>query len=263
MKPSTVLTPDHDALELPNGRKITNCAWRVRTFLERDAYAAYDVAVAYRPGSTDQLEERHRVAMNNAMRARSSVAAWEPFLNKPIPELADVPRELCLIHGPQTEVDLAIELVAEVVARIGAVDRLTDMAATKMLYLLRPRFVAISDSYVRSALGVWDGTPPRAGSTRAAFVRQRFTAVMRAVRALGDANRVTLKRLEAFVAGLGSVTIADDCQDSAHRWRGTRLSTADLSPLRILDILLWTDGATRIDPKWVSWAASRDVSEGA
>lgn len=249
--------PALDELQLPIGRKITDCAWRVRTFLERDAYAAYDVAVAYRPSDTDQLQDGHRVAMNNAMRARSPVTAWELFLNVPIPELASVPRNLCLVHGPETEVGRAVELVAEVVGRMGAVERLTDMAATKMLYLLRPRFVAISDSYVRSALGIWNDAPPKAGPARAAFVKQRFTAVMRAVRKLGKANEATLKCLEEFVAALGSVTVANDCQDSALRWRGVQLSTAELSPLRILDILLWTDAATRADPKWIAWAASR------
>jgi len=246
-----------NTLVLPSGRTIRDCEWRLRTFLERDAYAAYDAAVAYQPPADDQFEERHRIAMNNAMRARSSVSAWEPFLNVPIPELAKVSRETCLVWGEEAEVKRATSAVADVVARVGATRGLTDMAATKMLYLLRPRLVAISDSYVRSALGVYEGTPPAAGPSRAAFVRQRFSEVMQAVRALGQANDATLRHLQAFVWGLGSVTVSSDCQDSAWRWRGVRLATTELSPLRILDILLWTEGAIGMDPKWRKWNNER------
>lgn len=241
-------------------RTITDCEWKLKTFLERDAYAPYDVAHAQKPPAGDRLEARHRIAINDAMRARSSIKAWEPFLEHPIPELSQVSRNLCLVHGDATEVEVASAAVAEVVARIGSVRGLTDMAATKMLYLLRPCFVAISDSYVRAGLGLHDGTPPGPGPSRAAFVRDRFIRVLKAMRALGQANVSALRHLEAYVADLDTVKIADDCQESTRRWRGCILP-ARLSPVRILDILLWTDGAIRgpvPDPKWRIWAHGRE-----
>ena len=132
-------------------RAISDCEWKLLTFLQRDAFAPYDYEQALKPPQDDRLQVRHRVAMNAAMRARSSSAAWDQFLDCPLPELASVPRDLCLIRGVDKDVEPAIRAAAMAVSRIGAVRGLTDMAASKMLYLLRPKFIAIHDSCGRSA----------------------------------------------------------------------------------------------------------------
>jgi hypothetical protein len=238
---------------------IKDCEWKLRTFLERDAYAPYDYEHTVRWPGDDRLEARHRIAMNAAMRARSSTAAWDAFLDQPIPELSKVPKTLCLVRGDEQKVRRGIEAIGGVVARFGAVRGLTDMAATKMLYLLRPRFVAISDSYVRTCLGMPETNAPGPGPWRASFVQGRVMDVMRGMRALAQANDEALRQLEAFAAGLSPVRIADDTQLTTKRYRGREIPVV-VSPVRILDILLWADGAIfgrTPDPMWAAWWEQR------
>ena len=71
------------------------------------------------------------------------------------------------------------------------------MAVSKVFYLLRPRFVAISDSYVRLCLGVLDARiaePLNSG----AFCAIRMERVLRGMRELGLQNVDALDELHAF-----------------------------------------------------------------
>ena len=59
------------------GRRVLgDCRWKIKTFVERDAYADYDYGGGFANPSSDVITEAHVHAMNCAMRARSSNAAW-------------------------------------------------------------------------------------------------------------------------------------------------------------------------------------------
>ena len=257
--PTTLTLPE--STRLPS-RQIADCEWRIRTFLERDAYAAYDAVCLDGASTGDRLTVRHRVAMNGAMRARSTTAGWAQFLDQPLVELGNVPSDLCLVRGGESEVELALRPLGDLVAKISSVHGISDMGASKMLFLLRPRIVAISDSYVRAALGLRESPLPSPSSPRrTSFARERFLDVSRAMRAVGRANDVALSRLGGYVAGLGSVTVAAETQESVARVRGQSIRV-ELSAVRILDILLWTEVAIRgprPDRLWSAWAAAETI----
>jgi hypothetical protein len=86
------------------------------------------------------------------------------------------------------------------------------MAATKLLFLKRPKLVAISDSYVRRRLGI--GGPP--GPDRAMALAGR-------IRTIGLSNLPALQNLQRC-----SATMRDPAGE-----------LVQLSKARILDILLW------------------------
>ena len=115
------------------------------------------------------------------------------------------------------------------------------MAVSKVLYLLRPRFVAISDSYVRDCLGVRGGeVPDPSHPQRATFCAKRMLTVARGIRELGRTNHSALAELHAFA---NSLTAPDG-------------HYVELSKLRVLDILLWTDVAIygrNPHQRWTRW----------
>jgi hypothetical protein len=168
------------------GQLITDCERKLSDFLAGDAYELYDrqgVRAEPRPDviSRDQLR-----LMNAAMRGRASVRALQPFLDTPLPELGRIPTTVDLIGSPATNVDLALDLLRAALARL-CVPMIKDTAATKLLYLKRPALVAISDTYVRSRLGI-DASP---GPNRA-------IAVARAIRTVGLANAPALTALKSY-----------------------------------------------------------------
>ncbi len=123
------------------------------------------------------------------------------------------------------------------------------MAPTKALYLLRPRFVAISDGYVRKLLGIGErqfpGTPKGHGA--------RAVAVQREIRKLGRKNEGALTELHTYA------------NEYANRYGADLLKSKEvtdsrrpmcLSKARVLDILIWAEGAVH-DPtpnsEWCRW----------
>ena len=128
---------------------VQECRWKLSKFVRQDAYLLYDYeggSVIAPPGV---ITREHLRSANAAMLARSRVASWEPFLYRPLPELLAVPPDLDLIDGPDGDIDIGLGHLGEVVRAIAAQPWLTDMAASKVLHLRLPRFVALSDSYVR------------------------------------------------------------------------------------------------------------------
>ncbi len=92
--------------------------------------------------------------MNCAMRARSSNAAWSRSTRQPIPELREIPIELDLVDGQDAAVRDCYDALSGLARPLLARKGLTDVCVSKVLYLLRPNFVAISGSYVRRCLGI-------------------------------------------------------------------------------------------------------------
>jgi len=112
------------------------------------------------------------------------------------------------------------------------------MAVSKVLHLLRPRFIPIADSYVRECLGVWGATPSG-----------RMSAVQRAVHRIGNENQSALHALDGYARSLGSATIARG------PYRGRAIPVV-LSNVRILDIIMWADVAIhgrQPHPDWKQW----------
>jgi hypothetical protein len=210
---------------------LEDCHWKIRTFVERDAYAEYDYAGGIASQAADRIREVHVYTMNRAMRARSSREAWSHFIDEPVPELADVPDELDLADSDDTVVRAGHEALARLGRRLLAKSGLTDVSVSKVLYLLRPRFVAISDAYVRRCVGVDEG-----GSGSTSDRVDTFMAVQRGIRGLCKSNREALTELSAFAASIGTV----------HALRGPYAGQeipVVLSKTRILDIVIWSDVA--------------------
>lgn len=226
------------------GSAITDCKWRLRTFVERDAYAPYDYWGGYSRTPMDTICDFHIYAINNSMRARSSRKAWANFVDKPLPELSSIPFDLDLIDGSDQAVEAALAMLRQLVKRITAVDGLTEMATSKVLYLLRPNFVAIADEYLRSFLRIWRGEPS-----------DTFIRVQRAIRELGADNRESLSELHSFANSIAPVV---------GRLKPVVGDTVPirLSKARILDILIWTEIAIHgptPHSEWSRWFADEII----
>ena len=203
--------------------------------MERDAYVAYDYWITQLGLPPDVVCREHLQAINNAMRASPTgtmAGAHWPACRR---GLEEVPTHVDLITSPQPEVDTAIRATAQLTRRITTQPGVTDMAVSKVFYLLRPRFVAISDSYVRLCLGVLDARiaePLNSG----AFCAIRMERVLRGIRELGLQNVDALDELHAFSNQLAPVV------PKTGTFKGVAVPVR-LSRVRILDILLWTDVA--------------------
>jgi hypothetical protein len=222
-----------DALQLVGVREglvIQQCLSKLRFFCEHDAYAGYDRAGYRHASEPDRFHADLLRATNRAMRARSPRKAWAPFLETPISELAQLPVDADLVDSSDEEyarVRLGLERCYQLLI---AASGITDMAATKMLHLKRPRLVAISDSYVREALEV-----PRPDVSlppgKVPYHTARALLVSDAVRAVGLRNAGLLEQLQSAMS------------DTVQRI-GTRCQTPmSLSKARIIDILVWVDAA--------------------
>lgn len=236
---------------------IDDCLTKLRHFVEKDAYVPYDHWITTREPTppADAITWDHVYAINNAMRARSPRAAWEVFVDKGLPELAAIPLDLDLIDGPDAAVTSALDALAQITRSIAAVKGLTDMAGSKILYLLRPKFVAISDSYVRQCLGI--PNQEIGGPQKAHQAAKRMLAVQEAMRALGRANGAALTQL-----GLDLAATLPSVRPTSGEFAGKTVPVT-LSKVRILDILLWSHvaihGATP-HPDWLKWHQGQAVS---
>lgn len=83
--PTYTWTDGRGTLSQRPSRTIRDCKWRIRTFVERDAYVRYDFAGQLLAKKT--LTRNHVYLMNSAMGARSHVGAWTLFSIKSFPIL--------------------------------------------------------------------------------------------------------------------------------------------------------------------------------
>lgn len=224
---------------------INDLFTKVKHFVDCDAYVAFDQWITTRSLRPDSITWDHVYAINSAMRARSPRAGWEPFVDTPLQELAAIPEDLDLIDGPETEVLGALNELEQITRRVAAAKGLTDMAISKVLCLIRPRFVAISDSYVRRALGIREIAV--AGPQKSDLAAQRLREVHEAMRMVGIVNNAALTALGAQIGN--ELTQA---RPTIGSFAG-RTFPVSLSKVRILDILLWSHVAIHGDTPHVHW----------
>ncbi len=207
-------------IQLPDCRRIKNPKSLIRRYVKEYAYNLYDCAGALRScDDPNTLTDRQRKAVNGGMSARSPRAFWDCWGNHSLDALRRIPTDLDLINGGDAEVKDGIDAVRELVCRMADMHRVGDVAPTKALHLLRPRFIAVSDYYVRASLGIRD---PRSSLAGNLWYAERATAVQRAVRSLGRENKRVLDELHEYANNLYGVT-------------------TELSKVRILDIVVWLD----------------------
>jgi hypothetical protein len=237
-------------IRLPNmtrlGRQaLGDCRWKIKTFVERDAYAEYDYGGGIANPSQDVITESHVHAMNCAMRARSPNAAWSRFLDQPLLELRQIPDTLDLVDGADSEVRAGYDALTRLARRLLSQSGLTDVSVSKVLHLLRARFVAISDSYVRRCLGI-----DESGTSSAGDRVDTLMAVQRGIRGLAKVNKEALDELAAYAGTLPPV-----CPTSG-KFAGQQVPVR-LSKARILDIILWSDVAIHDEGHqgWSRWYA--------
>src|SRR5713101_1093239 len=106
-------------IELPTGavhtrKTITDCEWKIRTFVERDAYVAYDYWITTRDLPTDRMAREHLYVINNAMRARAGIAPWQALFGARLEQLARIPLDLDLITSRDDEVEEGLRQLAQI-----------------------------------------------------------------------------------------------------------------------------------------------------
>jgi hypothetical protein len=220
---------------------LGDCRWKIKTFVERDAYVTYDFIGGYDNPSGDVINDRHVYVMNRAMMARSSRAAWQRSMDRPIPELAEIAPDLDLVDASDAEVRKGHEALSELARPLLARKGLSDVSVSKVLYLLRPRFVAISDKYVRRCLGI-----PEPDTSNTDDSLSTLMAVQRGIRGLAKRNKEALDELLEYANALPPIPITQgELADM--------MIPVKLSKIRILDIVLWSDVAIH-DEGHVNWS---------
>jgi hypothetical protein len=235
------------------GRRVLgDCRWKLRTFVERDAYVGYDYGGGLANPSQDVITEAHVHAMNCAMRARSSNAAWGRFTGQSLPELREIADTLDLLDGADAEVRAGYDALTRLARRLLSQSGLTDVSVSKVLHLIRPRFVAISDSYVRRCLGI-DETGTGSTTDRV----DTLMAVQRGIRGLARANKEALDVLADYAGTLPPI------RPTTGRFTGQEIPVL-LSKARILDIILWCDVAIHDErhQHWSRWYAEEVAPNG-
>ena len=228
-------------IRLPHsGKEIEHCKWHIEHYVKCDAYVEYDWLGSPDPGKHNIITCRQRKPINGVMRARAPDAFWAYWhdrRDRPPPEFQDIPRDLDLIDGTDSEVERGIAAVFELVSQIADLKRVADVAPTKALHLLRPRFVAISDSRVRKLLCVKEEFP---GTTKGKKYAERAIAVQRGIRSLGRENAVNLAELHSYANEYADDHVSDLLRRTGVTSPKPRVS---LSKVRVLDILLWSHAA--------------------
>ncbi len=205
---------------LQSGQSIERCKQHLDWYIRYDQYRGYDCDGAPARDRRDRLTSRQFRAVErmHAWRRRPSEAFFQQWCDQPLPELLDVPWDLDLIDDPYSRVYLGIDAIRELVRQMAKTDDVGDVVPTKALHLLRPRLVALSDSYVRECLGISEGDLSPDGYAA------RAVGVQTAMRKLGQKNGDALAALHAYGNNLPSVT-------------------TPLSKVRVLDMVLWSHKA--------------------
>jgi hypothetical protein len=171
----------------------------------------------------------------------SSTAAWSRFTDEPLSELRGIADTLDLVDGSDADVRAGYDALSGLARRLLSQSGLTDVSVSKVLHLLRPRFVAISDSYVRRCLGIGDSGTGNTGDRL-----DTLMAVQRGIRGLARDNKGALDELAAYAGSLASV------RPKAGKFVGQDIPVR-LSKARILDIILWSDVAIH-DEHHLGWS---------
>jgi hypothetical protein len=235
------------------GRRVLgDCHWKIQTFVERDAYVEYDHGGGLATPSFDVITESHVHAMNCAMSARSPKAAWGRFTGQPLSELREIDDKLNLVDGADADIRAGHDALSRLAQRLLSQSGLTDVSVSKVLHLLRPRFLAISDSYVRRCLGV-----DESGSGSTTDRVDTLMAVQRGIRSLAKSNKEALDELYEYAGTLPPV------RPTSGRFAGKAIPVC-LSKARILDIILWTDVAIHDEHHqgWSRWYAEEVTATG-
>lgn len=214
---------------------ITDCLEKIKYFCEYDAYRNYDLIGYEHEHQSNTIAAALLNATNAAMRARTSRKAWGPFIECPLAELDAVPSEVDLVDSSQEDYDKAKKSLWQCFEKITSVSGITDMAASKVLHLKRPKLVAISDRYVRKLLQIAE--PSKSDYPSRSVYAARGLAVADAVRALGGENK-----------------------DSLLFFQESLPKDLKLTKARILDILLWVDMAIPENQMWGNAAKERGWS---
>lgn len=233
-----MVNSDLDVLKLAGSQDelvITDCLAKILFFCEYDAYSKYDLIGYDYEKQPNIIAAALLNATNAAMRARTSRKAWEPFIDCHIAELEAISPDVDLIDSAQNDYDRAKESLRQCYEKITSVSGITDMAASKVLHLKRPKLVAISDRYVRKLLQIAD--PSSSDYPSRSVYATRGLAVADAVRYLGRANENSLLFFQE--------SLPKDLK---------------LTKARMLDILLWVDMAIPENQMWSSAAKERGWS---
>ena len=226
-----------------SGEVIRHGKRLIRRYIECDAYVDYDWLGS--PGGKDVIAFWQRTAINGVMHARAPEAFWSYWhdrRDRPPPELQDIPRGLDLIDGTDSEVERGITAVFELVSQMARIHRVRDVAPTKVLHLLRPRFVAISDNLVRPLLGIpnTDFLGPSTGVAKGKWYAARALKVQRAIRTLAQDNAAPLNELHVYANDFAGMTGPGLLE---MRGKTASMPPVQLSKARVLDIVLWARAA--------------------
>jgi hypothetical protein len=218
-----------DIIVPKTGQVLTRCEDRMLVFCALDAYGSYDMLGIElgRQHPNRVLREQVKL-MNDSMRARSPYDAWEAsgLLSDEVPGLAALPPDADLAEMPDEEwhhTKAQLKAAYERVMRpqIGAA------AATKILYLHRPRLVAITDAEVAEFFAC-QRLPPV----------DRALAVAEGIRELArfNGNRAALDSIQEHLASrtVGGKPIA-------------------VSKARILDALVWMKQRKAYERLWEAY----------
>ena len=149
---------------------------------------------------------------------RSPARFWADWGNRRLPEIQSIPPDLDLIDGRAAEVEPGIKVIHTLVSEMAKLYRVRDVLPTKTLHLLRPQFVAISDSLVRPLLCIREPSCTLAPNLRWAA---QAAAVQRACPPRRASERAGVDRTTSLYAS---------------SWDEVE---TPLSKARILDMVLW------------------------
>ena len=204
-------------IRLHSGQVIEHCKQLLAEYIKNNSYRRYDRLGSPLPHQRDYLTRRQFQAIK-AVKSRAPEDFRLQWCDQLLPELQGIPWDLDLIDDTLSKVAPGIGAIRELVRQMAAIEGVGDVAPTKALHLLRPRFVAVSDDYVRGCLRIDEGDATPSGYAK------RAAAVQRATRKLGQENGTALAALHAYVNNLPSVT-------------------TPLSKVRVLDMVLWSHTA--------------------
>ena len=147
------------------------------------------------------------------------------------------------MDGADAEVRVGYDALTRLARRLLSQSGLTDVSVSKVLHLIRPRFVAISDSYVRRCLGI-----DESGTASTTDRVDTLMAVQRGIRGLAKSNKAAIDELVLYADSLPPV------HPKTGKFAGQDIPVR-LSKARILDIILWSDVAIHDEHHqgWSRW----------
>ena len=218
---------------------IDRCKRLIRHYIKHDAYVEYDWLGSPDAGDHDTLTRRQFWAIDGRMHANAPEAFCKHWCDRTLPELRDIPLDLDLVDSTDSEeVEHGIDAIRKLVSQMAKMYKVRDVAPTKVLHLLRPRFVAISDNRVRPLLCIpnTDSPGPSTGPAKGKWYADRGVDVHRKIRALAQRSRDALNELHAYANKIAP--------EIATGLLGERVAASKppvkLSKARVLDIVLWS-----------------------